>query len=134
MSLDERCIPRNTQTIVCFAERWLMRKDPCVYILASARNGTLYIGVTSDLLGRMSIHIQDLLDGFTSKHHVHHLVYYEMHTTMEAAIEREKQLKKWNRQWKLRLIESANPEWLDLFDRRNIAILDLPADVAHRKS
>jgi putative endonuclease len=75
-----------------------MRKDPCVYILASARNGTLYIGVTSDLVGRMSVHIQDLLPGFTASYRVHRLVYYEMHATMEAAIAREKQLKKWNRQ------------------------------------
>jgi len=111
-----------------------MRKDPCVYLLASGRNGTLYIGVTSDLIGRMSVHIQDLLPGFTAKHQVHHLVYYEMHETMEAAIAREKQLKKWNRQWKIRLIEAANPEWLDLLDRENVAIADLPGDVERRKS
>lgn len=111
-----------------------MRKDPCVYILASGRNGTLYIGVTSDLIGRMSIHIQDLLAGFTTKYRVHRLVYYEMHPTMDAAITREKQLKKWNRQWKVRLIESVNPEWLDLFDRKTVAILDLPADIVRRKS
>jgi len=104
-----------------------MRKQPCVYILASGRNGTLYIGVTSDLIGRMSVHIQDLLDGFTAKHQVHDLVYYEILETMEAAIAREKQLK-WNRQWKLRLIEAANPEWIDLFDRTDVAIRDLPAD------
>jgi putative endonuclease len=65
---------------------------------------------------------------------VHRLVYYEMHATMEAAIQREKQLKKWNRQWKIRLIESANPEWLDLFDYENVAIRDLPADVEQRKT
>ncbi len=105
-----------------------MEKCPCVYILASSRNGTLYIGVTSDLEGRMSVHVQDLLSGFAARHRVHHLVYYEMHETMEAAIAREKRLKKWNRIWKLRLIETANPEWLDLFDRSNGAILDLPAD------
>jgi putative endonuclease len=99
-----------------------MRKSPCVYILASDRNGTLYIGVTSDLEGRMSIHVQELVPGFSAKYHVHQLVYYEMHETMEAAIKREKQLKKWNRLWKLRLIEQAKPEWVDLFnrgDRRN---------------
>jgi putative endonuclease len=110
-----------------------MRKSPCVYILASARNGTLYVGVTSDLAGRVSIHVQDLVPGFTAKHHVHRLVYYEMHETMEAAIAREKQLKKWNRLWKIRLIEGANPEWLDLFDRHSGAILDLPADSERRK-
>jgi putative endonuclease len=111
-----------------------MYKDPCVCILASARNGTLYIGVTSDLAGRMSVHVQDLLPGCTSKHHVHCLVYYEMHVTMEEAITREKQLKKWNRQWKIRLIEGANPEWIDLFDRENVAILELPADLKRRKT
>ncbi len=109
-------------------------KSPCVYILASARNGTLYIGVTSDLEGRVSVHLQDLLGGFTAKYQVHRLVYYEMHESMDGAILREKRLKKWNRQWKLRLIESANPEWLDLFDHRHGAILDLPADVERRQS
>jgi len=108
-------------------------KRPCVYILASGRNGTLYVGVTSDLAGRISIHIQDLLPGFTSKYRVHRLVYYEMHETMEAAIGREKQLKKWNRLWKLRLIEAANPEWIDLFDRPGGAILDLPMDAARSR-
>jgi putative endonuclease len=111
-----------------------LEKQPCVYILASSRNGTLYIGVTSDLDGRMSIRVQDLLSGFAAKHRVHHLVYYEMHETMEAAIAREKRLKKWNRTWKLRLIESANPEWLDLFDRSNGTILDLPADSERQRS
>ncbi|WP_424957684.1 GIY-YIG nuclease family protein [Hyphomicrobium sp. 1Nfss2.1] len=106
-----------------------MDKRPCVYILASARNGTLYIGVTSNLEGRMSEHVQDLREGFTAKHHVHHLVYYEMHESMDAAIVREKRLKKWNRLWKLRLIESANPEWIDLFDRSDGTILDMPADL-----
>ncbi len=110
-----------------------MSKSPCVYILASGRNGTLYIGVTSDIAGRISVRNQDLLSGFTSKYRVHQLVYYEMHETMEAAIRREKQLKKWNRLWKLRLIEQANPEWIDLFDRATCAILDLPMDVARRK-
>ena len=111
-----------------------MEKQPCVYILASNRNGTLYIGVTSDLEARMSVHVQGLLSGFAAKHRVHHLVYYEMHETMEAAITREKRLKKWNRIWKLRLIECANPEWLDLFDRGNGTILDLPADRERRRS
>ena len=85
-------------------------KEPCVYILASGRNGTLYIGVTSDLEGRLSVHVQDLVAGFTAKHRVHQLVYYEMHPTMQTAIKREKQLKKWNRLWKIRLIEQANPD------------------------
>ena len=72
-----------------------MRKDPCVYILASDRNGTLYIGVTSDLEGRFSEHVQNLVPGFTANYRVHLLVYYEMHDSMEGAIKREKQLKKW---------------------------------------
>jgi putative endonuclease len=88
---------------------------PCVYILASAPNGTLYIGVTSDLHDRTSIHKQDLVDGFTKRYGVHRLVYYELHEDMESAIRREKQLKKWNRLWKVRLIEQMNPEWRDLF-------------------
>ena len=107
-------------------------KTPCVYILASRRNGTLYTGVTSDLHGRVSLHKQDLIEGFTKKYGVHTLVYYEMHETMEAAIRREKQIKEWKRAWKIRLIESMNPEWLDLFDERTGAILDGPADIARR--
>ena len=90
--------------------------NPCVYILASGRNGTLYIGVTSSLEDRVSLHKQDLVEGFTKRYGVHHLVYYEMHATMPEAIRREKQLKKWNRAWKIRLIEQMNPEWVDLFD------------------
>ena len=111
-----------------------MRKCPCVYILASGRNGTLYIGVTSALANRLSLHVQELVPGFTAKYHVHRLVYYEMHETMEAAITREKRLKKWNRLWKLRLIESANPEWVDLFDRSTGTILALPADIERIRS
>ncbi len=90
--------------------------------------------MTSDLEGRVSVHIQDLVPGFTAKYQAHRLVYYEMHETMEAAITREKQLKKWNRLWKIRLIEGANPEWLDLFDHRNGTILDLPADGERQRS
>ncbi len=111
-----------------------MTKTPCVYILASARNGSLYVGVTSDLADRVSIHVQDLVPGFTAKHRVHRLVYYEMHETMQAAIRREKQLKKWNRLWKLRLIEEANPEWDDLFDRNSGEIAELPGDVQRRRT
>jgi putative endonuclease len=90
-------------------------KNPCVYILASKRNGVLYIGVTSDISNRVNLHKQDLIDGFTKKYGVHLLVYYEMHHTMPDAIRREKQLKKWNRAWKVRLIEQVNPEWRDLW-------------------
>jgi putative endonuclease len=89
-------------------------KHPCVYILASKRNGTLYIGVTSNLAQRMWEHREALLEGFTKRYGVHMLVYYEVLSDMEAAIVREKQLKKWNRAWKLRLIEESNPTWRDL--------------------
>jgi putative endonuclease len=88
--------------------------QPCVYILASGRHGTLYIGVTSNLLGRIHQHREGLIKGFTSRYGIHRLVHYEMADTMEAAITREKQLKKWNRDWKLRLIEEGNLDWDDL--------------------
>ncbi len=107
-------------------------KSPCVYILASARNGTLYIGVTSDLPQRVGLHKQDLIEGFTKKYRVHRLVYYEMHPTMEAAIVGEKQLKEWRRLWKIRLIESMNPEWSDLLDKSTGEIVDGPADLSRR--
>jgi putative endonuclease len=107
---------------------------PAVYILTSARNGTLYIGVTSSIEDRISIHRQDLLNGFTRKYGVHILVYYEFHETMDAAIRREKQLKKWNRQWKLRLIEQMNPEWNDLYDAYWHAVKAGPADLARQRS
>ncbi|MBP9219578.1 MAG: GIY-YIG nuclease family protein [Sterolibacterium sp.] len=90
-------------------------KQPFVYILASQRNGTLYIGVTSNLIGRIWQHRGDAIEGFTRKYRVHMLVYYEQHATMESAITREKQLKKWNRAWKLRLIEERNSQWQDLW-------------------
>jgi putative endonuclease len=92
-----------------------MRKDPCVYILASRRNGTLYVGVTSDTIGRISLHKQDLIEGFTKRYSLHRLVYVEFLDTMEQAIAREKQLKRWRRAWKVELIERANPEWNDLY-------------------
>lgn len=93
-----------------------MEKQPAVYILASGYNGTLYIGVTSNLIQRIWQHKSDLVEGFTEKYGVHSLVYYEVHEQMLIAIEREKQLKKWNRQWKIDLIEKANPAWKDLWD------------------
>ena len=92
-----------------------MNKHPSVYILASKRNGTLYIGVTSDLVKRVWQHKNDFVSSFTQKYGVHRLVYYELHTDMETAIHREKQLKKWRRAWKIELIEEMNPEWLDLW-------------------
>ena len=87
----------------------------CVYILASKRNGTLYIGVTSDLEKRVYQHKHGVLEGFTKKYGVHTLVYYECGESVEAALAREKQLKQWNRKWKLNLIEKENPEWRDLY-------------------
>lgn len=92
-----------------------MEKSFFVYMLASARNGTLYIGVTSDLPARIHIHKEDLLAGFTRRYGVHRLVWYEWAERAETAIRREKQLKKWNRAWKLRLIEETNPTWRDLY-------------------
>ena len=85
-----------------------------VYILTSKRNGTLYIGVTNNLERRMFEHKNKSVKGFTEKYGVHILVYYEWFNDIEAAIKREKQLKKWNRSWKLNLIESRNPQWIDL--------------------
>jgi putative endonuclease len=88
--------------------------SPMTYMLASHRNGTLYTGVTSSLLQRIHQHREDLLGGFTKDYSVHRLVWFEQHSTMENAIVREKQIKKWNRAWKIRLIEEGNPDWRDL--------------------
>jgi putative endonuclease len=87
-----------------------------VYVLASHKNGTLYIGVTSDMVKRVYEHKNDLADGFTKEYKVHTLVYFEIHDSIEDAIHREKQMKKWNRKWKLRLIEEKNPDWKDLYE------------------
>ena len=92
-----------------------MDKVFCVYILASKKNGTLYIGVTSDLAGRIYTHKEDLVAGFTRRYGVHRLVWFEVQGSAESAIVREKQLKKWNRAWKISLIEKENPHWLDLY-------------------
>jgi len=92
-----------------------MNRQPTVYILASKRNGTLYTGVTSDLARRIWEHRNDLVEGFTKRYGVHRLVYFEQHTRMDEAILREKQIKKWNRAWKIKLIEDANPDWQDLW-------------------
>jgi putative endonuclease len=93
-----------------------MTKEPAVYMLASKRGGVIYIGVTSHLLQRVWQHRNNSVEGFTRKYHVHKLVYYELHMDMRNAIAREKRLKKWNREWKIRLIEERNPDWLDLWD------------------
>jgi len=91
-------------------------KQYYVYILASCKNGTIYIGVTSDLLKRVFEHKNDLVDGFTKEYKVHDLVYYECADNPEAAIQREKQLKEWKRAWKIDLIEKENIDWKDLYN------------------
>ena len=90
-------------------------KSPYVYILTNNPKGTLYIGVTSNLVQRVWQHKNDLVEGFTKQYGVHRLVWYELHETMESAIAREKALKKWNRAWKIELIEKTNPKWTDLY-------------------
>jgi putative endonuclease len=87
-----------------------------VYILCNKRNGTLYTGVTSDLIKRVYEHKNNLADNFTKKYNVHKIVWYEIHQTAESAITREKQIKKWERKWKLELIERDNPDWNDLYE------------------
>ena len=84
-------------------------------MLASQRNGTLYVGVTSNLIGRVWLHKQDALEGFSSRYGVHLLVWFEMHATMLSGIAREKAVKNWKRDWKVRLIERSNPKWRDLY-------------------
>ena len=93
-----------------------MTKQPCVYILASKKKGTLYIGVTSNIVQRIWQHKNNVVKGFTEKYKVHTLVYYELHEEMESAITREKQMKKWKRDWKIKLIEKENPQWRDLWE------------------
>lgn len=93
----------------------VMKKQPAVYILASKKNGTLYIGVTSNLVKRVWEHKNNLVAGFTRRYGIHQLVWYEPHETMESAITREKRLKNWKRQWKIELIERSNPNWRDLY-------------------
>lgn len=90
-------------------------RQPCVYLLASGRNGTLYVGVTSNLVGRIWQHRNDFVEGFSCRHGIHDLVWFELHESMESAIVREKMIKRWRRAWKLELIEKANPYWRDLY-------------------
>ncbi|WP_457671293.1 GIY-YIG nuclease family protein [Thiolapillus sp.] len=92
-----------------------MGKQPCVYILASKRNGTLYTGATSNLIKRVWEHKSNVVQGFTSKYGVHRLVWYELHEDMASAIQREKAIKHWKRAWKIRVIEEKNPQWRDLY-------------------
>ena len=89
--------------------------QPCVYIMASKRNGTLYTGFTSNLVQRVWQHKNNLVEGFTERYGIHTLVWYEVHETMISAITREKKIKNWKRIWKLALIEKTNPEWRDLY-------------------
>ncbi len=91
-------------------------KPSYVYILASKRNGTLYVGVTADIVRRVWQHKSDQVAGFTKRYVVHTLVWYEVHETMESAIKREKSIKDWKRAWKLELIEKENPTWRDLYE------------------
>ncbi len=93
-----------------------MNKQPAVYILSSKRNGTLYIGVTSNLVKRIWEHKNKVVEGFTKRYNVHQLVWYELHGSMESAIAREKRLKNWKRKWKLELVEKNNPNWLYLYN------------------
>ena len=97
--------------------------QPCVYLLASKRNGTLYIGVTSNLLARIHQHRTGAVRGFTREYAVKQLVWFEQHATMDSAITREKRIKKWNRAWKLQLIEAENPDWRDLAEDLGFAPL-----------
>lgn len=93
-----------------------MDKTFYVYMLASARYGTVYLGVTSNLVKRIWEHREGVIDGFTNRHGVEHLVWFEVHTDAISAITREKQLKKWNREWKIKLIQQENPYWRDLYE------------------
>ena len=97
-----------------------MKKEPCVYILASKKNGVLYVGVTSNLIQRIWQHKNKQVSGFTQKYNAHILVYFEVHETMESAILREKQIKKWKREWKISIIEKSNSKWLDLWEQLSL--------------
>jgi len=99
-----------------------MNKQPAVCLLASKRNGTLYVGVTSNMIKRIWEHKNNVVKGFTERYNVHQLVWYELHETMESAIRKEKMLKNWKRAWKLELIERSNPNWQDLYE--TIVLLD----------
>lgn len=90
--------------------------QPCVYLLASKRHGTLYVGVTSDLIQRVWQHKNDVVAGFTNQYDVHDLVWYEVHENMQSAIAREKAIKAWRRAWKIEMIEKENPAWRDLYN------------------
>ena len=92
-----------------------MERQPCVCVLASKRNGTLYTGVTSNLVKRIWEHKNNVVEGFTQQYGVHSLVWFELHDTMDTAIQREKAIKNWKRAWKIKRIEEMNPQWRDLY-------------------
>ena len=94
----------------------MVYKTYYVYILANQKNGTLYVGMTNNLVRRVHQHRNGLVDGFTKKHRIHQLVYFESHSDVHQAIAREKRLKRWRRQWKIKLIEKQNPGWKDLYE------------------
>ncbi len=106
---------RDCRNDIYFLTGFFMEKQPCVYLLASCYNGTLYVGVTSDLVKRVYQHRNNQVDGFTKRYNVHNLVWYELHEQMESAILREKQIKKWSRKAKIGLIEQRNSAWADLW-------------------
>ena len=106
---------RFDEYFVAFLSLTVVERLPCVYILSSEKNETLYIGVTSNLVKRIWQHKNQIVPGFTERYYVHDLVWYEPHVTMESAIRREKALKGWNRSWKKRLIGKTNPGWKDLY-------------------
>jgi len=93
-----------------------MAKQFYVYLLTNKRNGTLYVGITSNLVQRVWQHKNNITKGFTEKYNISYLVYFEIHSSAENAISREKQIKKWKRAWKIKLIEEDNPQWIDLYD------------------
>ena len=109
-------LPRHSRRLLAGIQELSVKKQFYVYIMASKRNATLYVGITSNLVQRVWQHREGQVQGFTDKYGVKILVYFEVHETGESAIAREKQIKKWNRVWKLRLIERNNPEWQDLYD------------------
>jgi putative endonuclease len=116
MTMVGRCfqnvIPAHAGTQL--SKRMQREFSPTVYLLASQRNGTLYLGVTSNLIARIAQHRESKIPGFTARYAVRMLVWFEQHATMESAILREKRIKKWKRAWKLELVEEGNPEWRDL--------------------
>lgn len=97
-------------------------KQPAVYILSNGPRGTIYIGVTSALWNRVATHNDGGVEGFTSRHGLKYLVWYEHHATMESAIRREKQMKKWKRDWKVKMVEDFNPSWVDLHDSIDVSV------------